>query len=351
MAYNTIYIPDNLRNWPWKRAINPHYEQCKSESAAWLESFHALSPRAQKAFNKCDFSLLASMAYPKLNKDGCRFVCDMINLIFLLDEWSEESNEAEARHLADIVMDALHNPHKVRPQGEWVGGELARQCWANAIKTASPTAQRQFITIFQEYNDSIVQQSADRDEKHVHTIESYMKSRRITIGAKLFTAMNRLYIDIPDYVMSNEVIDCLHETIYDMHSIGNDIYSYNVEQARGDSLLNLVTIVMHQLQLDVQNAYDWIGKYHDEISEKFLKSYGNLPSWGQEVDQSVAQYVDDLGNSVRANEQWSFESQRYFGNMDRLRVMNERTFMLLPKKDYMSIKPNQNGDSEIAVEL
>jgi len=55
-ARPVIRLPDPLRNWPWPRAVNPHYEVCKEESDAWFESFHAFSPRAQVAFVKCNFS-------------------------------------------------------------------------------------------------------------------------------------------------------------------------------------------------------------------------------------------------------------------------------------------------------
>jgi len=33
-----------------------------------MESFHAFSPRAQKAFNRCNFSLLSSLAWANLDK-------------------------------------------------------------------------------------------------------------------------------------------------------------------------------------------------------------------------------------------------------------------------------------------
>jgi hypothetical protein len=29
--------------------------------------------------------------------------------------------------MARIIMDAMHNPCQPRPEGEWVGGEIARQ--------------------------------------------------------------------------------------------------------------------------------------------------------------------------------------------------------------------------------
>lgn len=68
MPQPLIHLPNTLRNWPWPRAINLHYEECKRESEAWIESFQAFSPKAQRAFNKCNFSLLSSLAWANLNR-------------------------------------------------------------------------------------------------------------------------------------------------------------------------------------------------------------------------------------------------------------------------------------------
>ena len=51
-----VFIPNTLARWPWPRRINPHYATVKKESAAWTASFGAFSPKAQHAFNRCDFS-------------------------------------------------------------------------------------------------------------------------------------------------------------------------------------------------------------------------------------------------------------------------------------------------------
>ena len=51
-----IRIPDPLRNWPWPRLVNPHYDECKRESDAWFQSFNAFSQKAQLAFVNCNFS-------------------------------------------------------------------------------------------------------------------------------------------------------------------------------------------------------------------------------------------------------------------------------------------------------
>lgn len=50
-----LYLPDTMVNWPWPRAINPHYEEVKAASNAWFEGFKPFTPESQMAFNKCDF--------------------------------------------------------------------------------------------------------------------------------------------------------------------------------------------------------------------------------------------------------------------------------------------------------
>jgi len=51
----TLYLPETMVNWPWPRAINPHYEEIKAASNSWFEGFKPFTPQSQYAFNKCDF--------------------------------------------------------------------------------------------------------------------------------------------------------------------------------------------------------------------------------------------------------------------------------------------------------
>lgn len=89
--------------------------------------------------------LLASLAYPELDSGqsigihgmwwhkltnivaGCRVGCDLMNLFFCIDEYTDLATADVARSQASIVMDAVRNPWKPRPSGEWIIGEMARQ--------------------------------------------------------------------------------------------------------------------------------------------------------------------------------------------------------------------------------
>lgn len=203
--------------------------------------------------------------------------------------------------------------------------------WVNAIKTATPTAQRRFIDTFQLYTDSVVQQAADRDDHRIRDIDSYFAVRRDTIGAKPSFAINEVHLNLTDEVLNNPIVMSLTASCIDMLIIGNDLCSYNIEyvgfvfindncslirrdyrQARGDDGHNLVTIVMNEKQLDLHAALEWIGELHDRLVAQFLSDFPKVPSFGSEaLDAEVAIYVDGLGNWVRANDTWSFEASQF----------------------------------------
>jgi hypothetical protein len=60
-------------------------------------------------------------------EERLRTGCDLMNMFFIYDEYSDVAHEDEVQVYANIIMDALHNPHKPRPKDEWIGGEITRQ--------------------------------------------------------------------------------------------------------------------------------------------------------------------------------------------------------------------------------
>ncbi|KAL0579187.1 hypothetical protein V5O48_002809 [Marasmius crinis-equi] len=324
-------LPLTLRGWPWQRRLNPTYESCKKESAVWISSFGAFDQRSQRAYERCDFSLLASLAYPLLNKDGNRVGCDLMNFFFVVDEYTDVASAGDARRLCDIVMDALRNPQTPRPAGEWIGGEIARQFWGNAIVTGTPSFQRRFIQTFEDYLDAVVEQAIDRNESRIRDVETYFQIRRKTIGALPSFAVLEIHMNLPEEVFDDPVITRLADLAVDMIILTNDFCSYNVEQARGDDSHNIIRVIMDLNETDIPGALVYISSLHDHLSHEFLDLVSKVPKFGDsELDAEVSTYVDGLGNWVRANDCWSFESQRYFGNQG-LEIQKQRVVELLPK--------------------
>ncbi|KAF7376984.1 Terpene cyclase [Mycena sanguinolenta] len=318
-------LPNTMSDWPWLRRINPHFETVKAESEAWFRTFNAFSPKAQKAFEKCDFCRLASLAYPALNKQRLRTGCDLMMLFFTFDEYTDVLPAPEVRRYADIVMDALKNPNKPRPEGEHVVGEVARQFWALGIQSATPLAQKHFLKTFEDYIYSVVDQASDRDDERIRGSEEYIILRRRTIGLHPSYPMQELGMDLVDEIWNHPVIDELRRIAVDIVLLDNDICSYKKELAQGDDTHNIVTIIMHEQTTDVRGAMEWVATQRKALTSQFIALYKKVP-W-DDVDAQVREYVEGIANWPRANDSWIFESGRYFG-YEGLKVQKDRKVVL-----------------------
>ncbi|KAG6852845.1 hypothetical protein C0991_008616 [Blastosporella zonata] len=212
--------------------------------------------------------------------------------------------------MAAVVMDAIRNPQKLRPDDECVVGEAARQFWERSMLYASESSRRRFIETFDNYTASVVQQAHDRAENHIRGIDDYFVVRRDTIGARPSFVVLTFALNLPDEVFVDPMIQKVTNACIDMLILGNDLCSYNVEQARGDDSHNIITIVMHQKKIGLHDAMNWISEYHSMLEKDFMDGINSIPSFKHALDNELKRYVDGLGNWVRANDCWSFESQK-----------------------------------------
>lgn len=117
-----------------------------------------------------------------------------------------------------------------------------------------------------------------------------------------------------------------------------DIFSYNIERLRGDDLHNIITCVMNEHDTDVNGAMLWVEDYLLGAAEKFHAALAAFPQWEEPLNPQVRAYCDGLGQWVRALDEWSFESERYFGNKG-LEIREKRWMSLLPRKCATEIGP------------
>ncbi|KAH9011292.1 hypothetical protein EDB85DRAFT_2160163 [Lactarius pseudohatsudake] len=99
------YIPVNLDKWKWPRRINPHYAEVKAASSAWVRSFGVFSPKAQEAYDRCDFGMSSNYVYAcqvmltyrqtasQLLGTHCR--TRPVNVHFVFDEYTDVAREEE----------------------------------------------------------------------------------------------------------------------------------------------------------------------------------------------------------------------------------------------------------------
>ncbi|KAG9316107.1 terpenoid synthase [Chiua virens] len=310
------------------------------EADDWIANFQAFGSKAQDASDR-DRELISysrSAGLFSLSDGKQRAGCDLMHVLFVLDEVSDRSSPPEVRKQKDTVMDALFNPHTPRPKGEWIGGEIVRQFWELTIQNATAISQKRFIQSMDEYLEEVVQESINKREHRVLDIKDYIDARRRTSASKPVFCIIELGLDIPDEVMSHPTIQEMVDAAVDLVAVNNDIVSYNLEQRRGDDLHNLITCVMHEHRTDVNGAMLWVEDFLLGVQERFHAAKAALPQWEEPLNSQVNAYYDGLGQWVRGSDDWSHESERYFGNKGH-EIKENKWMSLLPKQHTTDIGP------------
>ncbi|KAG5338164.1 hypothetical protein C0989_008111 [Termitomyces sp. Mn162] len=251
-------------------------------------------------------------------------------LYTFFEDYTDVAMPHEARGLAMIVMDALRNPNKPRPAEECVIGEISRQFSQSSMKCVSESVRRRFIEALDEYTTAVVEEAHDRAQSSIRNVDDYIILRRSTAAINATFMPIQFTLDLPDEVFEDPVIRRLTDVCRDLSILMNDMYSYNVEQARGE-IHNVVTVVMHQENIGLNEAMKWVGDYCSKLVHNFLEDLCHVPSFGKEFDDQVKHYLDGLAYWTRGHDSWSFESQRYFqkGGLD---IQKSRRVVLLPRE-------------------
>ncbi|KAJ3567612.1 hypothetical protein NP233_g6248 [Leucocoprinus birnbaumii] len=323
-------LPDIHNGWTFPIFNNPYYPEVAQESMQWVESFKIFPEDRQKSFRAIMPGLLASMAYPTLSREHFRAACDLIAVLYVVDEVSDYLSPEETKALTEQAAEAIRNPAKGRSTAEHPLVSLHRR----TAKTASDTSNRRFVKSYEEFLFSMTQEAKDRQNRSVSkSMDDYLALRRSTGAIKPSFDLLLLPFEISDEVLDLPVVKELEVIAIELIAVANDIFSYNVEQARGD-IHNLIVVLMEgDEKLTLQMAMDIAGDWYRERSYDFLECLKRLPvvEPGDQDILHLHQYARGLGTWVTANYQWSFGCGRFFG--DRSQEVRESGIVeLLPQQ-------------------
>ena len=207
-------------------------------------------------------------------------------------------------------------------------------------------AMERFISDFDAYTKSVILEAEDRVAGHLRTVDDYVILRRDTCGAKPTFSFYALGLHIPDAVFANPLMISLIENATDLIAITNvshllievsatliellqDLHSYRLERSRGLDGHNIITAIMEEYNLDLQQAFYWLSGFASKTISNFLSNSRALPSWGSKIDQAVEVYIDRVARCIRGYDAWSYETNRYYG-WEGLKVQESRIITLLP---------------------
>ncbi|THH16145.1 hypothetical protein EW146_g4434 [Bondarzewia mesenterica] len=338
---SSFILPDLVSHCPFPLTYHLNGDVIASESLNWLLSFVPhFTPRKVAAMHGLQAGELTAYCYNNCAPERLRIVSDFMNYLFHLDNVSDGMMAHDTKGLSDWVMNAFEWPDEFRPlEGQKEGVEeisaakLARDFWSRCIRDARPDVQARFKSSMQMFFEAVQRQTEDRAAGVVPDLESYIDVRRDTSGCKpVFDLIEySLDMELPEEVVEHPIIKALNQGANDLVTWSNDIFSYNVEQARGDTH-NMICIFMEHDGLALQDAVDRVGALCKQTIDAFVENQARVPSWSPEVDRDVQLYVRGLQEWIVGSLHWSFMTRRYFGN-DGEMVKKTRFVKLLPLKE------------------
>ncbi|KAG7085298.1 Sesquiterpene synthase 10 [Marasmius oreades] len=306
-------LPDLLAICPLEGAKNPHYCEAAPESSAWINSYDVFTDRKRAHFIQGCNELLVAHTYPYTPYEQFRTCCDFVNLLFIVDEISDEQNGRDTAVTGNIFLETMRNPNYCNSSKL---AQITKDFRTRYFRTARPVTSARFIEHCADYIRAVSAESELRERGEVLDVDAFIQLRRNNSAVILCFDMIEyaLGISLPEEVVDHPTFREMYWAATDMVCWANDVYSWNMEQAKGIGGNNIITVLMKHKNMSLQSACDYVGLYCEELVNRYLSAKARLPSWGSsKLDGDVARYAEACGHWVKGNLDWSFETIRYFG--------------------------------------
>ena len=129
MSTRQFTLPNLLALCPLKGSTSPHYEKASAESRAWINAYHLFKGKKLEFFLSGSNELLVSHTYPYAAYDQFRTCCDFVNLLFVIDEVSDEQDGRGARATGQIFLNTMR-------YSDWTDGSALAQMTTEYVVTA-----------------------------------------------------------------------------------------------------------------------------------------------------------------------------------------------------------------------
>ncbi|KAG9084911.1 hypothetical protein FS749_004836 [Ceratobasidium sp. UAMH 11750] len=287
----------------FKSKLNANWKEAEAGSYAWFDSYRIFTGSKRQEFFETGFGHMAALILADADLEHLRPSMDYMLWLFAFDDISD--------------VDGIQDVDKAN---------FFNRMRANS----SPATIRRFVDAADLFTQAVLQQTVNRSTDHVPTIEEYIKVRQDTSSTKMFycrvsseslghsnvsvTAVLEysLGLDLPDEVHNDPIIAELLVAGNDIVNWANDVYSFPVEYARGDTH-NLVYVVMWNHQLDLEGAIDYVDKLTRKRLQEYVDAKAQVRSFGPNIDPQVALYIQGFEYSFQGFIEWQFMTPRYFG--------------------------------------
>ncbi|KAF8521796.1 isoprenoid synthase domain-containing protein [Hysterangium stoloniferum] len=300
---------------------NPHCDAVRPKSRTWINQYTPLvcGPKMCAFMDNCGFELIMSATYPYASATGLEAAMDFANFIWLYDEYTDTLSSASSAEAARIVKCTLREPGY--DDETWICRAL-QDFMRKHIDKCGPNVVRRFIDHCCSTTGGMVKEAELRERDEVlRDIPHYVAFRRETSGSRSrFDLVEYcLGIDLPQYVHDDPMFISGYNAAMDLLFWTNDLFSYNMEQAKGHGGANAVTVIMKSKQVDLQTAVDFVGGYCEALTTQLVYAQQTLAARSDPVfSKDAVRVLEGFSDWVKGNDVWSFTTERYFGQQNKM---------------------------------
>ncbi|EMD33350.1 hypothetical protein CERSUDRAFT_108146 [Gelatoporia subvermispora B] len=309
-----VILPNLFKLCSFRLSFNPHYSKASQESSAWFHTFDILDERKREFFTQCEGELLCAYTYADADYNSFRACCDLLNVVWTMEELTDEQDEEQARATGLVLLNSLRDPQY---KDDSTFGKMCREMSDRLWECTDLVRCGHFIQGCTDYVGAVAAEAGLRANDVLLDMDTYMVMRRANSGVPFCMSVSSFILggDLPREVYEEASFKGMYVAATDMVCVANDLYSFYKEHVGGHRTNNILYVLMKENNVNLQEASDMIGTRFGELMDSFLENKAKMPSWGEDVDRDIAATIKCMEDWVIGNLQWSFETKRYFGDM------------------------------------
>ncbi|MCC5634212.1 terpene synthase [Nostoc sphaeroides CHAB 2801] len=301
---------------PFPSRLNKYTEQLEAYSISWLEQFNILKDESDyQRFSNVKFFMLAGSAYPDCQFEELKIANDWLIWLFIWDEQCDLSDLGkQPKMLENYHQRFLEVLTGTKPTNKDLAITHALYDIRKRMIEIDRTKKsfNYFVQKVKDYFQACVQESINRVENSVPSVEAYMKLRRLNgaVDACLELVIFCNHLSIPDFVRKHEIVEKIALSTNNVIAWDNDIISSYREITSGD-IHNLIFIFKYHKHISISEAIRLAIIMRTQELEKIIALEQASPSFGEEIDAELAKYISGFKSCIRGNIDWIALTKRY----------------------------------------
>ncbi|MBD2494751.1 terpene synthase family protein [Nostoc sp. FACHB-280] len=298
---------------PFPSQVNRYVDLLEESALNWVTKYNLLTNNLiYQRFLKAKFYMLVALTYPCCQIEELKVANDWMSWIFIWDDQCDMST------LKPEVLKAYHTRFIQILKGAKLTNEDIHLSYAlsdirmRMLRLGSQQVFNHFINTFEDYFDGCEKEANISMLKIIPSVETYMNIRRATIGVETSLALTEFCdkLQISDFLRNHDILNQIKRMATNIICWSNDIFSYPKELAI-NHVHNLVLILQNQQKISLNSAINLAVNMHNQEVKNLTKMEACIPSYGEEIDNEIAQYLSGIHAWISGHLAWYSYSGRY----------------------------------------